>query len=90
VKLGNRTVQKLLRELRMPVANMATMRNFESLTTSLHLKSMLERFVHTTEMKKINNNTCSAVGHAVGSTEVGSWGYVCSCFLCDVYRLLCT
>ena len=90
MKLGNRTVQKLLRELRMPVANMATMRNFESVTTSLHPKNMLKRFVHTAEMKKIRNNTCSAVGQAICSTEVGSWGYACSCCLCDVYRLLCT
>jgi hypothetical protein len=90
VKLGNRTVRKLLRELRMPFANMATMRNFASVTTSLHLKSMLKRFVHTTEMKKIRNNTYSPVGHAICSTELGSWGYACSCLLCDVYRLLCT
>ena len=90
MKLGNRTVQKLLRELLMPIANMATMRNFESVTASLHLKSMLKRFVHTTEMKKVRNNTCSAVGHAICNTEVGSWGYACSCFLYEVYRLLCT
>ena len=70
-EIGYSAVQKLLRELRMPVANMATMRNFESVSTSLQLKSMLKRFVHTTEMKKIRNNTCSAVGHAVCSTEVG-------------------
>jgi len=90
VKLGIGTLQKLLRELRMPVANMATMRNFECVTRSLHLKNMLKRFVHTTEMKKIINNTCSAVGHAICSAEVGSWSYACNCFLCDVYRRLCT
>lgn len=36
-------------------------------------------------MKKIRNSTCSIAGHVVCSTEVGSWDYACSCFVCDVY-----
>lgn len=52
MKLSIGTVQKLFREVRMPVANMATVRNFESVTTRLHLKNMLKQFVHTTEMKR--------------------------------------